>query len=251
VTLLEVCIDDIAGAAIAEQAGADRIELCAGLSEGGTTPSLGTVVTVLDRVKHIDVQVLIRQRGGDFVYSPAEVEAMCVDIEGISALGAPPGVKLGFAIGALTADGLIDRQAVMRMCAAAPGAPITFHKAFDLTPNLDEALETLIGLGVDRVLTSGGLGTATEGVDVLARLVKRAAGRIQILAAGGIRAHNVTEIVERSGVSEVHFKAQSPVESASSRAHIRNDYDAGSRLVTSRSLVADMVTAAGRGGSLR
>lgn len=249
--LLEVCLDDIAGAALAEQHGADRIELCAGLAEGGTTPSLGTVSAVLDRISRLGVRVIIRQRGGDFVYSPAEVQAMCADIEAIGALPVPAGVDLGFALGALTPEGLIDRPAVERMLAAAGPAPVTFHKAFDLTPDLDESLDTLIELGVDRVLTSGGPQDASAGAEVLNRLVQRAAGRIRIVAGGGIRAHNVADIVARSGVSEVHFKAQAAVPSGSLRAGIANDYDTGSRLATSAGLIDDMLRAVGHRGDAR
>ena len=238
--LIEVCLDDIDGALVAEANGADRIELCAGLGDGGITPSLGTVSTVLGRITRLGVRVLVRQRGGDFVYSPAEVDAMCADIAAISALTVPTGIDLGFALGALTPDDLIDRRAVERMLDAAGPASVTFHKAFDLTRDLDASLDTLIDLGIDRVLTSGGPGTASDGADVLARLVDRAAGRIQVLAAGGIRAHNVVEITKRSGVSEVHFSAQSPVPSGSRGVGSGNDYDSGSRLATSATLIADV-----------
>jgi copper homeostasis protein len=211
VTLLEVCLDDLEGAIAAELRGADRIELCAGLVEDGTTPSIGTVQTVLRSVQRIGVQVLIRQRGGDFVFSDAEVDAMCADIEAIRALPVPDGLRLGFVIGALHADGTIDRDATGRMLAACGDAPVTFHKAFDSTPDLDEALDVLIELGIGRVLTSGGAATALGGADALARLVARSAGRIGILAAGGIRPHNAAEVVARTGVTEVHLRAAAPV----------------------------------------
>lgn len=210
-TLLEVCLDDIEGAIAAELHGADRIELCAGLVEDGTTPSIGTVQTVLRHVRRIGVQVLVRQRGGGFVYSDAEVDAMCADIAAIRTLPVPDGVRLGFVIGALRHDGTIDRDATARMLAACGDAPVTFHKAFDSTPDLDAALDVLIELGLGRVLTSGGAATAMDGADSLARLVARSAGRIGILAAGGIRPHNAAEVVARTGVGEVHLRAAAPV----------------------------------------
>ena len=210
-TLLEVCLDDIEGAIVAELRGVDRIELCAGLVEDGTTPSIGTVQMVLRSVQRIGVHVLIRQRGGAFVFSDAEVDAMCADIAAIRALPVPDGVRLGFAIGALHADGTIDRDATGRMLAACGTAPVTFHKAFDSTPDLDEALDVLIELGIGRVLTSGGAATALGGADALARLVARSGGRIGILAAGGIRPHNAAEVVARTGVTEVHLRAAAPV----------------------------------------
>lgn len=206
-TVLEVCLDDIEGAVAAESSGADRIELCAGLIEDGTTPSIGTVLTVLRNVQRIGVQVLVRQRGGSFAFSNAEVDAMCADIEAIRGLDTPDGVRLGFVIGALRPDRTIDRDATARMLAACGNAPVTFHKAFDSTPDLDEALDELIELGIGRVLTSGGAATALDGVDSLARLVTRSDGRIGIIAAGGIRPHNAAEIVARTGVTEVHLRA--------------------------------------------
>jgi copper homeostasis protein len=210
VTLLEVCLDDIEGAIVAERHGADRIELCAGLVEDGTTPSIGTVQTVLRHVRRIGVQVLVRQRGGEFVYSDAEVDAMCADVEAIRALPVPAGVRLGFVIGALRPDGTIDRDATARMLAVCGDAPVTFPKACDATPDLDAALDVLIELGLGRVLTSGGAATALDGADSLARLVARSAGRIGILAAGGIRPHNAAEVVARTGVAEVHLRAAAP-----------------------------------------
>lgn len=236
-TLLEVCLDDIDGAIAAERRGADRIELCAGLVEGGTTPSIGTVRTVLQHVRRIGVQVLVRQRGGEFVYSDAEVDAMCADIEAIGALPVPPGVRLGFVIGALRPDGTIDRDATARMLAACGNAPVTFHKAFDATPDLDAALDVLIELGLRRVLTSGGAATAVDGAASLARLVARADGRIGILAAGGIRPHNAAEVVARTGVAEVHLRAAAPVE-RTDRADA-----APARLATSPAIIDGMLRA--------
>jgi copper homeostasis protein len=246
VTLLEVCLDDIQGAVFAERCGADRIELCANLDAGGTTPSIGTVATVLGNVQRIGVQVLVRQREGDFVYSPVELDAMCADIEAIRALPAPNGVEVGFVIGALTPHGTVDQPAVLRLMRAAGTASVTFHKAFDQTVHRGDALETLIDFGVHRVLTSGGASTAEAGADALAGLVGQAAGRIAILAGSGIRPHNVASIVARSGAPEVHLRAAAPTASAGAP----NEYDSGSRLTTSPAMIESMLQALGRGPAL-
>jgi copper homeostasis protein len=206
-TLLEICVDDLAGAVIAEQCGADRIELCTNLHQGGTTPDLGTVSSVLAALTGVGLQVLVRSRPGDFVYGGAEVDAMLADIAAIRALPPPPGITVGFVIGALTRDGRVDVPALTRLRRACGPAPVTFHKAFDEAADLKEALEVLMDLGIDRVLTSGGRPTALDGADRLADLVQQANDRIAILAGGGIRAHNVAEIVRRTGVREVHLRA--------------------------------------------
>lgn len=246
-TVLEICLDDVEGAATAESHGADRIELCANLSEGGTTPSIGTVKTVLDSITTIGVQVLIRQRPGDFVFSSAEVSAMCADIEAIRSLETPPSVTVGFVIGALDRDNLIDVEATERMLDACGEAPVTFHKAFDYTPDLGSSLDTLISLGIHRVLTSGGPGSALDGVENLAALMARSAGRVSILAAGGIRAHNVAQVLTRTGVPEVHLRAGEPVPI---RRHGQpTAYDTAGRTVTSAAVIDDVLVQLGRASS--
>jgi len=215
VTLVEICLEDLAGAAIAERAGADRIELCTNLAQGGTTPSLGTVSAVLDSVGTVGVQVLVRQRPGDFVYSALEVEAMVRDVAAIGALARPAGVTLGFVLGALTRDAAIDVPIMSRLLGACPGGPVTFHRAFDLISDQQAALELLVDLGVGRVLTAGGPGRALEGIAGLARLVSQADDRISVLAAGGVRADNVARIVRATGVSEVHLRAPASANPAS------------------------------------
>lgn len=243
-TLVEICLDDVEGAATAETHGADRIELCANLADGGTTPSIGTVATVLNSVTTLGVQVLIRQRPGDFVYSDAEVAAMCADIEAIRALRTPSAVTVGFVIGALRTDNTIDVDATGRMLASCRTAPVTFHKAFDQTPDLGSSLETLVTLGVQRALTSGGPGSAIDGAERLATLVERSAGRIIILAAGGIRAHNVGEVVDRTGVPEVHLRAGEPVSGRNLGGP--NAYDSANRSVTSAAIIDDVLAKLGQ-----
>lgn len=246
-TLVEICLDDVEGAVTAESRGADRIELCANLADGGTTPSIGTVATVLDSITTLGVQVLIRQRPGDFVYSDAEVAAMCADIEAIRALDAPASVTVGFVIGALRPDNTIDVDATRRMLDACGTAPVTFHKAYDQTPDLRSSLEDLVTLGAHRVLTSGGPGSAIDGVERLASLVAASAGRITILAAGGIRAHNVADVVDRTGVPEVHLRAGEPVPSRSIGGP--NVYDSANRTATSAAIIDDVLASLGQAPS--
>lgn len=209
---VEICLDNVAGAVDAEQAGASRVEVCAGLSEGGTTPSIGLVGTMLERVSRIGVQVLVRPRAGDFSYSDAEIAVMLADIQAIRALPRPPGVEVGFVLGALTPDGDVDLAAMRRLLAGCTGCPVTFHKAFDDARDLPATLETLVALGVDRVLTSGGAPTAAEGADMLADLVRLSRGRIRILLGGSVRAHNVADLLAATAAPEVHLRAGSAAE---------------------------------------
>ena len=208
--LVEICVDDVAGALAAEAEGADRIELCSALSDGGLTPSLGLVQAVLGRVRRIGVRIMIRPRGGNFVFSSEEVEVMLADIAAFRALPRPPGVAVGFVCGALTASGVIDARAITRLKVACGGAPMTFHKAFDVTRDLGAALDTLRGLGIRSVLTSGGSPTADGGADTLRILVERSAGRVTIIAGGGVRAGNVRALLAHTHVPEVHLRAMRP-----------------------------------------
>jgi copper homeostasis protein len=228
--LVEICVDDVAGALAAEAEGADRIELCSALSEGGLTPSFGLVQTVLARVRRIGVRIMIRPRGGNYVFSAEEVEVMLADIAAFRALNRAPGVAIGFVCGALTGSGVIDARAIARLKAACGGAPMTFHKAFDVTRDLGAALDTLLGLGIRSVLTSGGSPTAEGGAETLGILVSRAAGRVAIIAGGGVRAGNLRALLERTGVPEVHLRAMRP--------------DAFGRLVTSTEEIAAFIRAA-------
>ena len=196
--LFEACVESVAEAVAAEQGGAGRIELCVDLAVDGITPPTEMIAEACRAVK-VPVMVLVRPRGGDFRYSPPELSAMLDDIARARSLGAA-----GVVVGALGADGRVDRAAMERLVAAAGPMSVTFHRAFDVVPDRIAALEALIPLGVDRVLTSGGAPTAEAGVPELKRLVDRAAGRIGILAAGRIRAANVPAIVRATGVREVH-----------------------------------------------
>lgn len=196
--LVEAAVETLHSALAAERAGAGRIELCASLSDGGTTPSAGLIAAAAERVR-IPVFVLIRPRGGGFVYSDDEIGVMLRDIKLASTLGID-----GLVIGVLTPDNLVDVGHTRALIDAAEGLPVTFHRAFDLTRNLPEALEHLIEAGVSRILTSGAEATALDGADVIAALVTQALDRIVVMAGGGIREHNVRQLIAQTRVSEVH-----------------------------------------------
>jgi copper homeostasis protein len=198
--LVEACVDSVASAVAAERGGAGRLELCDNLFDGGTTPSAGMISAVKAAV-HIPVFVIIRPRGGGFFYSDAELGVMRLDIEAARMLGAD-----GIVLGALTADSQVATESMRALLDSAGSLPSTFHRAFDLTPDLGKSLETIMALGVKRVLTSGGAAKALDGVPAIASLVKRAAGSVTIMAGGGLREENVQEIVHRTGVSEVHVR---------------------------------------------
>ena len=204
---IEICVDSAAGAFAAERGGAQRVELCDNLLEGGTTPSAGTI-KVARRGLKIGLQVIIRPRGGDFLYSQEEMEIMREDIRLAKDLGAD-----GVVIGGLTSEGDIDRIHTAELLTLARPLNVTFHRAFDMCRDPLKALEELVALGVDRVLTSGQEATCLEGVELLATLQKQAAGRIIIMPGGGITPRNVQRIVSATGVSEVHLSARSSVES--------------------------------------
>lgn len=205
--LLEICCDSVDACVEAEQGGADRIELCAALSEGGLTPSLGTLELALERVR-IPIVVLVRPRRGDFVHTATERETVVRDVLHAKKAGAH-----GVALGALLPDGSIDRDALCEFVRAARPLSITFHRAFDHARDPLAALETLIELGVDRVLTSGGAATAPEGAARIAEFVRAARGRITLLAGGGVRPANVRALVDATGVREVHATARELVAS--------------------------------------
>ncbi|GAA0219592.1 copper homeostasis protein CutC [Actinomadura nitritigenes] len=212
----EICIDSVAGAIAAEKAGAQRVELCTALFDGGLTPTLGTVRAALAAVSSIRVHVIIRPRGGDFIFDEHEIAAMEHDV----ALARDAGVH-GVVIGALTPDGAVDRPVTERLIAAAGGLPVTFHRAFDMTADPFAALETLVELGVARVLTSGQDASALEGAPLIAELVRRAGDRIVVMPGGGINDRNVARVVAETGAREIHFAALS--EAPSPAVH-RNPY---------------------------
>lgn len=214
----EVCVEGYSGALAAAQGGAHRVELCAGLIEGGTTPSPGNLALSVESLD-IPVMVLVRPRGGDFLYSPEEMETLLRDVSMARSAGAH-----GVVTGALTRDGRVDREAMARVREEAGPMSLTFHRAFDMVRDHHEALETLVGLGFDRILTSGGERSVPEGLEAIRVWVEEAGGRISIMPGGGIRQENIREIVEGTGVREVHFTAfshwQSPMEFRNPRPHM-------------------------------
>lgn len=203
--MLEICIDGVSSARAAATGGADRVELCANLPEGGTTPSAGMIRSVRAAFSG-GLMVIIRPRGYDFLYSGDEMEVMLHDIRTARDLGAD-----GVAIGCLTADGRVDKERCACLIEAAGPLDITFHRAFDMTLDLSEALEDIIGLGIRRVLSSGGKPDVLSGAGILAGLVKQAAGRISIMSGGGVTEDNIAEIVRATGVAEAHLSARDTV----------------------------------------
>ena len=202
--IYEICVDSVAGVRAAKAAGAHRVELCGDLLEGGTTPSRG-MIRQARTVSGIGVQVIIRPRGGDFLFDDDEFAVMQADIDTAKAEGAD-----GVVIGLLTADGVVDAARARELIARARPLSITFHRAFDMTRDPFEALETLIGLGVDRVLTSGHEAGVLEGLPLITELVRRAGDRIIIMPGGGITKRNVDRIVAAAKPREIHFAALEP-----------------------------------------
>lgn len=206
--LIEACIDDLLSAQNAIAGGADRLELCASLSDGGTTPSHGLFAELTDAVT-VPVFPIVRIRGGGFRYDDDELRAMVRDTAHFAGLGVA-----GIVFGALNDRGEVHRDAVRRIIEAAHGAPVTFHRAFDTCRDPYAALETLVELGVTRILTSGQRARAWEGRDLIAELVRRAGDRIIIVAGGGISEQDVADLVAATGVREVHVRATMIVRNA-------------------------------------
>jgi copper homeostasis protein len=200
VRLFESCIDATAAAEASARGGAGRVELCARLDVGGTTPAAALIERCVAAVA-IPVFVMIRPRGGDFAYDAGEIAAMAASIAVARAAGAH-----GLVFGALRPDATIDREVMQRLIDRARPLPVTCHKAIDATRDPIEALDALLALGVDRVLTSGGADTAAAGAATIARMVARAGDAMVIMAGGGVRADNVRALVQRTEVREVHAK---------------------------------------------
>ena len=201
--MVEVCANSVESCIAAQEGGADRVELCAGIPEGGTTPSYGEIKVARRVLTTTRLHVIIRPRGGDFLYSDLEVERMLEDIAVCRELGVD-----GVVFGCLNADGTIDVENNRRLIEQARGMSVTCHRAFDRAADPEKALEMLIDLGFDRILTSGQQPRAEQGLDLLARLNRQAAGRIILMAGSGVTEQNIRTIRAATGLNEFHFSAR-------------------------------------------
>ncbi|GEA61638.1 copper homeostasis protein CutC [Vibrio comitans] len=199
---LEVCIDNIESLHTAIKAGATRIELCSSLALGGLTPSFGFMKQA-KQASSIPIYAMIRPRQGDFLFSDEDVEIMLADIQ------AAKNANLdGIVIGVLTADAHVNVSVCKKLISAASGLGVTFHRAIDQCQNVERALEDIISLGCERILTSGQRSTALAGIETLAKLHQQAAGRIQIMAGAGVNADNALEILNKTGIKELHLSGK-------------------------------------------
>ncbi|MGQ8335681.1 copper homeostasis protein CutC [Sunxiuqinia sp. A32] len=196
----ESCIENFSDALNAQKSGADRIELCENLAVGGTTPSYGTIKTCTEKL-NIPVFVMIRPRGGNFVYTPEELEIMKMDIDCCKQLGIQ-----GVVFGLLTENDEIDLENTQMLIEYARPMQVTFHKAFDELSDLTKGLDQLIGMGVDRILTSGTKATAQEGSEILNQLISYSKGRTIIVAAGKVTKSNLPTLSKAINTNEFHGK---------------------------------------------
>ena len=243
----EICVDSVDGVRAARDAGADRVELCAALFEGGLTPSRG-MIRQARRIEGIGLHVIIRPRGGDFLFDDDEFAVQLDDIETARAEGAD-----GVVIGLLKPDGTIDAERARQLVSAARPLSVTFHRAFDMTPDPLQALETLIGLGVERILTSGQDVTALEGLPLIAELVRAAGERVIVMPGGGLTERNLARVVAGSGCREVHYAALKRTESSVTfcRDHVSMGGELRlpefERIRTSGTLIGTIMRAAAQG----
>ncbi len=199
---VEVCTFSLESCMNAQTAGANRVELCAAMYDGGTTPSAG-IIRMARKLLSIELYVMIRPRGGDFLYSGQEFELMKEEIRHVKESGAD-----GVVLGILKADGMVDVERTRELVELAAPLKVTFHRAIDMTRDLNEALEDVIRAGCYRVLTSGGRNTVAEGLEQIRALTKRAAGRVQVMAGSGVNAANTRSLLD-AGVDAVHLSGKS------------------------------------------
>ncbi|WP_075214798.1 copper homeostasis protein CutC [Mongoliimonas terrestris] len=208
--ILEVCVSDLSGLDAAVAGGADRVELTSALELGGLTPSIGFMR--LAAGAGIPFHAIMRPRSGDFVYTPRCLDIIRHDIDAARAAGAA-----GVVIGASRPDGRLDEKALEQLVAAAKGLTVVLHRAFDLAPDPLEAVEIVAGLGIDRVLTSGGTLAALDGAETIALVREAARDRFAVMAGGGVRADTVIELIRRTGVTEIHASCSLPSAAADPR----------------------------------
>ncbi len=199
--IIEVCVDSVGSALAAEAGGADRIELCAALGEGGLTPTAGLMEAVRERVR-LPIAAMVRPRAGDFCYDDDEFGVMCRDLALLKRLGADMIV-----FGVLSPDGTVDRERAARLIAEARPLPVTFHRAFDVAQDARAALGTLVELGVERVLTSGQEKSVLEGLELVTELIRLAGDRIIVVPGGGITERNLPRILRECAAAEFHVSA--------------------------------------------
>lgn len=240
--LLEVCAGSIASCLAAQAGGAARVELCENLAEGGTTPSYGTIALARDRLD-IALNVMIRPRGGDFLYAEIELEVMRRDIVTCRQLGVD-----GIVLGVLTADGQIDVASMQALVALAGPLPVTFHRAFDLTPDPFKALDAVIASGCRVLLSSGQANTAAEGAGLLRQLNQQAAGRLQLMPGAGVREHNIAWLRQETACRAFHASAREPVASGMRYPARTVGLDPHARQETDSDRVAAMIAAARQSG---
>ncbi|MFC4765055.1 copper homeostasis protein CutC [Dyella koreensis] len=200
--LLEVAANSVASAVAAQEGGAGRVELCTALELGGLTPSMALIAMVRERL-HIPLYVLIRARAGDFLYNDLECELMRRDIETCAALACD-----GVVLGVLDAEGAIDKARCRMLIEAAGEMGVTFHRAFDMTRDPEQALEDIIELGCERVLTSGAQASAPEGAPLIRKLVTQSTGRITVMPGAGVSAQNIAALAKATGAHEFHASAK-------------------------------------------
>ena len=205
---IEVCANSVESALNAQSAGADRVELCAGMPEGGTTPSYGQIALARESLTSTRLHVIIRPRGGDFLYSDIEVKTMLKDIRMAKELGVD-----GVVVGCLTPDGDVDLKLMDKLLHEADGLSVTFHRAFDMCRDPHQALQDLITLGCNRILTSGQQPTALEGVSLIKQLAEEADGRIILMPGCGITPSNIQTIAHETGAYEFHLSGRTNIES--------------------------------------
>jgi copper homeostasis protein len=211
---LEICSFNLSSALIAQQAGAQRVELCASPDEGGTTPSQGVITTAREHLQ-IELYPIIRPRGGDFLYSEEEFAVMLKEVAFCKQVGCN-----GVVIGLLKADGTVDKKRSAKLVEAAWPLEVTFHRAFDWAINPFEAMEDIIDIGCERILTSGQRPTALEGAAMINELVRQADDRILIMPGSGIRASNMVEMVQKTDAPEYHTSARIRVPGAMEYSNI-------------------------------
>lgn len=223
----EICANGVESCLAAQKGEADRVELCAGIPEGGTTPSMGEIEQARQLLTATRLHVIIRPRGGNFVYSDLEAGRMLADISLCRALGVD-----GVVFGCLTPEGNVDKALCQRLLEAAKGMSVTFHRAFDRTRVPQEALEEIIDLGFDRLLTSGQQATAELGIPLLKELHEQAQGRIALMAGCGVNESNIKRIQHETGIQQFHFSA---------REAVSHDPEFGDRLLTTEFRVRNTI----------